>query len=105
VRELVLNRLAEYAPDLPDRLTAAQVLTPADLERQIGLTGGHIHHGEMALDQMYAMRPIPSCAQYRTPIEGLYLCGAGTHPGGGITGHSGVNAARTFMRDRRRSAG
>jgi phytoene dehydrogenase-like protein len=105
VRELVMNRLAEHAPDLPDRLKAAEVITPGDLERGIGLTGGHIHHGEMALDQMYAMRPIPSCAQYRTPIEGLYLCGAGTHPGGGITGHSGVNAARTFMRDRRRSAG
>jgi len=105
VRDLVINRLAEYASDLPDRLRAAQVLTPVDLERELGTTGGHIHHGEMALDQLYAMRPIPSCAQYRTPIEGLYLCGAGTHPGGGITGHSGVNAARTFLRDRRRSTG
>jgi phytoene dehydrogenase-like protein len=105
VREVVIDRLAEHAPDLPDRMKAAQVLTPVDLERELGTTGGHIHHGDMALDQMYAMRPIPSCAQYRTPVEGLYLCCAGTHPGGGITGHSGVNAARTFLRDRRRSAG
>jgi phytoene dehydrogenase-like protein len=102
LRAAVIGRLAEYAPDLPNRITAEQVLTPLDLEREHALTGGHVHHGDMALDQMYALRPAPACAQYRTPIDGLYLCGAGTHPGGGITGHSGVNAAHTFLRNRGR---
>lgn len=105
LRRIVIDRLAEYAPDLPRHVIAAQTLTPLDLEQEHALTGGHVHHGEMALDQLYALRPTPACAQYRTPIEGLYLCGAGTHPGGGITGHSGVNAARTFLRDARRRSG
>ena len=65
-----------------------------------GLTGGHIHHGEMALDQLYVMRPLLGWAQHRTPIAGLYLCGAGTHPGGGISGANGANAARVVLKDR-----
>ncbi len=68
------------------------MITPRDLEATYGLTGGHILHGEPSLDQLFTMRPVLGCAQYRTPIAGLYLCGAGTHPGGGITGGSGQNA-------------
>ena len=75
-------------------IVAAEVLTPADLERDWGLSGGHIHHGELTLDQLYTMRPLLGWSQYRTPIEGLWLCGAGTHPGLGLTGGSGANAAR-----------
>ena len=70
------------------------MLTPLDLEQRYGLTHGHIHHGEMALDQLFTMRPVLGQAQYRMPIAGLFLCGAGTHPGGGISGLSGRNAAR-----------
>jgi phytoene dehydrogenase-like protein len=77
------------------------VLTPIDLEREFGLTGGHIHHGELSLDQLYTMRPILGWARYRTPIAGLFLCGAGTHPGGGITGASGRNAAREILKELR----
>jgi len=97
----VLDALAIYAPDLPSLVVAAQTITPADLESQFGLTGGHVHHGEMALDQLYVMRPLLDWAQHRTPVAGLYLCGAGTHPGGGITGANGANAARVVIRDLR----
>ena len=76
-----------------------QVITPRDLESTYGLTGGHILHGEPSLDQLFTMRPVLGCAQYRTPIAALYLCGAGTHPGGGITGGSGQNAAREILKD------
>jgi phytoene dehydrogenase-like protein len=74
------------------------VLMPVDLEDVYGLSGGHIYHGEPALDQLFTMRPMLGWAQYRTPIEGLFLCGSGTHPGGGITGQSGQNAAREILR-------
>ena len=97
----VINTLARYSPDLPSLIVAAQTITPADLEREYGYSGGHIHHGEMALDQLYVMRPLLGWAQYRTPIRGLYLCGAGTHPGGGITGANGANAARVILKDLR----
>ena len=95
----VIRRLAEVAPDLPSLVVAAETLTPRDLERQLGLTGGQIFHGEHALDQLYAMRPVLGWAQHRTPITGLYLCGSGTHPGGGVTGASGVHAAQVVLRD------
>jgi phytoene dehydrogenase-like protein len=75
-----------------------QVLTPLALEETFGLTGGHIHHGELALDQLFTMRPTLGWADYRTPIDGLYLCGSGTHPGNGLTGASGRNAAREIAR-------
>ena len=77
------------------------MLTPADLEERYGLTNGHIHHGELSLDQLFTMRPILGYAQYRTPIERLFLCGAGTHPGGGVSGLSGRNAAREILRSLR----
>src|SRR5205814_9855473 len=97
--DAVLNTLADYAPNLKELIVARHVLTPLDLERTFGLTGGHIHHGEMSLDQLFAFRPIIGWAQYRTPIKGLYLCGAGTHPGGGVTGAPGHNASREVIRD------
>jgi phytoene dehydrogenase-like protein len=97
--DTVINALAEYAPGLKELIVARQVITPLDLEETYGLSGGHIHHGEMSLDQSFAFRPLIGWAQYRTPIKGLYLCGAGTHPGGGVTGQPGANAAREVIRD------
>ncbi len=99
----VVDRLSEVMPDLKSRIVTGEVLTPLDLERRVGLTGGHIFHGEHALDQLYAMRPVLGWAQHRTPIAGLYLCGAGTHPGGGVTGAPGAHAARVVLRDAGRS--
>jgi phytoene dehydrogenase-like protein len=94
----VVRTLERYAPGFSSAIDHRQVLTPADLEERYGLTGGHIHHGELALDQLFTMRPILGYARYRTPIEGLFLCGAGTHPGGGVSGLSGRNAAREILR-------
>jgi phytoene dehydrogenase-like protein len=100
--DTVIRTLAAYAPDLPGKILARQVLTPLDLEREYALTGGHPFHGELALDQLFTMRPLLDWARYRTPIPGLYLCGNGTHPGNGLTGASGANAAREVLRDFRR---
>jgi len=100
--DTVVNTLATYAPNLPDLLLHRQVITPQDLEETYGLTGGHIFHGELALDQLFTMRPVLGWARYRTPIKGLYLCGSGTHPGLGLTGASGRNAARQILKDLRR---
>jgi phytoene dehydrogenase-like protein len=79
------------------------VITPRDLENSYGLTGGHIFHGELALDQLFTMRPLLGWARYRTPLRNLYLCGSGTHPGVGMTGASGANAAKEILKDLRRS--
>ena len=95
----VLRTLDRYAPGIESRVERAQVLTPLDFEEGYGLTGGHVHHGELSLDQLFTMRPVLGWARYRTPIPGLFLCGAGTHPGGGITGGSGQNAARAILTD------
>jgi phytoene dehydrogenase-like protein len=95
----VLNVLERYAPGLRSQVVAAQVITPLDLERDYGLSGGHIFHGELALDQLFTMRPLLGWARYRTPVRGLYLCGAGTHPGYGVSGLSGLNAAREILKD------
>jgi phytoene dehydrogenase-like protein len=100
--DTVVNTLAEYAPDLPSLIEAREVITPQDLEQTYGLTGGHIFHGELALDQLFTMRPLLDWAQYRTPIKNLYLCGSGTHPGTGLTGASGANAARQIIQDLRK---
>jgi phytoene dehydrogenase-like protein len=94
----VLDLIAEYAPNIHSIVDQVQVLTPLDLERRFGLTGGNIFHGEMSLDQMFVMRPVAGWARYRTPIRGLYLCGSGTHPGGGVMGAPGYNAAREILR-------
>ncbi|HVP53479.1 MAG TPA: NAD(P)/FAD-dependent oxidoreductase [Candidatus Eisenbacteria bacterium] len=100
--DVVVHTLAEYAPDLPGKIEARQIITPKDLEQTYGLTGGHIFHGELALDQLFTMRPLLDWAQYRTPIKGLYLCGSGTHPGNGLTGGSGANAAWEIAKDLRK---
>ena len=100
--DLVIDTLAAYAPNLKSAIIHRQVLTPLDLERIYGLTEGHLYHGELTLDQILFMRPVPGWSQYRTPIDHLYLCGAGTHPGGGIAGGAGFNAAREILRDARR---
>ena len=97
--ETIVDALSEYAPELKSLMVGQRVITPLDLENNYGFRGGHIHHGEMSLDQFFAFRPVIGCAQYRTPIEGLYLCGAGTHPGSGLTGGSGLNASREIIRD------
>jgi phytoene dehydrogenase-like protein len=99
--DAVVKTLAEYAPDLPGLIEAREVITPKDLEQTYGLTGGHIFHGELALDQLFTMRPLLNWAQYLTPIKHLYLCGSGTHPGTGLTGASGANAAREILKDLR----
>jgi phytoene dehydrogenase-like protein len=101
----VLASIADYAPNVPGAVTARQVLTPLDLERTYGLTEGNIFHGDLSIDQLFFMRPVPGWARYRTPIDRLYLCGAGTHPGGGVTGAPGFNAARAVLRDLRRRRG
>jgi phytoene dehydrogenase-like protein len=97
--DAVVKALAAYAPNIRDLIVHRQVITPADLEEIYGLSGGHIFHGEHALDQLFAFRPLLGWAQYRTPIQGLYLCGSGTHPGGGITGAPGANASREIIKD------
>ncbi len=102
LRDTVVKTLAEYAPDLPGLIEGGEVITPKDLEQTYGLTGGHIFHGELALDQLFTMRPLLNWAQYRTPIKNLYLCGSGTHPGLGLTGASGANAAREIIKDLRK---
>ena len=96
---IVIDKLEAYAPGIREMIVAAQVITPVDLEQQYGLSGGHIHHGEQTLDQFFTFRPLIGWAQYRTPLKRLYLCGAGTHPGGGLTGMPGANAAREIKRD------
>ncbi len=95
----VIQKIAEYAPNVPNAIVARQVLTPLDLERTYGLTEGNIFHGDLRLEQLFFMRPVSGWSQYRTPVDGLYLCGAGTHPGGGVTGAPGHNAAHQVLRD------
>src|SRR5262245_28730271 len=99
----VVKKIAEYAPNVPKSIVARQVLTPLDLERVYGLTEGNIFHGDLSLEQLFFMRPVAGWARYRTPVGGLYLCGAGAHPGGGVTGAPGHNAAHQALRDLRRA--
>jgi phytoene dehydrogenase-like protein len=94
----VLSVLEEYAPNIRSIVVAQQVLTPLDIERRFGITGGNIFHGEMSLDQMFVMRPVAGWARYRTPVRGLYLCGSGAHPGGGVMGAPGYNCAREMLK-------
>ena len=98
----VIDVLTEYAPNIKGAILGQQVLTPLDLEREFGLTGGNIFHGEMSLDQLFFLRPVSGWARYRTPIKNLYLCGSGAHPGGGVTGIPGHNAAREILLDQQR---
>lgn len=97
----VVDTISEYAPNVKGSVIHREVLTPLDLERRFGLLGGNIFQGEMALDQLYSLRPAPQAGAYRTPVHGLYLCGSGSHPGGGVMGAPGHNAARAIVRDLR----
>ncbi|HUJ20679.1 MAG TPA: NAD(P)/FAD-dependent oxidoreductase [Bryobacteraceae bacterium] len=94
----ILNLMEEYIPNMRSIVVERQVLSPLDLERRFGITGGNIFHGEMSLDQMFVMRPVPGWAKYRMPVPGLYLCGSGAHPGGGVMGAPGYNAAREILK-------
>jgi phytoene dehydrogenase-like protein len=97
--ELVIHSLAAFAPELPGCVRSAELLVPRDIEREFRIPGGHWHHTELALDQFFMMRPVPGAAQYQTPLRGLFLCGAGCHPGGGVMGLAGRNAARQVMQE------
>jgi phytoene dehydrogenase-like protein len=96
--DTVTATLDRYAPCISESIAARQVLAPVDLETRYGLTGGHVFHGEHGLDQLLFMRPALSCGRYATPITGLFLCGSGSHPGGGITCAPGALAARTILK-------
>ncbi|MGI9202301.1 MAG: phytoene desaturase family protein [Woeseiaceae bacterium] len=93
----VIRTIERYAPDIASRITASELLTPADIEKEFHITGGHWHHGELTMDQFMFVRPVNGAAQYRMPIDGLFLCGAGAHPGGGVSGAAGRNAARAIL--------
>jgi phytoene dehydrogenase-like protein len=95
--DAALDTLERFAPGLQGSIVAAELLTPADMEREFRMSGGHWHHGDLAFDQFLMVRPVPGAAQYRTPLEGLFLCGAGCHPGGGVMGVAGRNAARQVL--------
>jgi phytoene dehydrogenase-like protein len=100
--DLVIDTVAEHAPNLKRAIVGRQVLSPLDLEREFGLVGGDIFHGALHLDQIFSLRPAAGYADYRMPVPGLYLCGSGAHPGGGVTGLPGRNAARAILRDLKR---
>lgn len=99
VADRAIDKLTSYFPNLKDSIVHREVLSPLDLERLLGITGGHALHGDMGFDQLFTLRPVRGWSDYRTPIENLYLCGAGTHPGGGVTGANGHNCAREVIRD------
>jgi phytoene dehydrogenase-like protein len=96
--EKIIDTISQYSPNIRDNILHSELLTPLDIEKEFNLTGGHWHHGELALDQMLMMRPTYEAAQYRTPIDKLYLCSAGCHPGGGIMGAAGYNAAKEIIK-------
>jgi phytoene dehydrogenase-like protein len=100
--DAVIDTIAEFAPNIRDIILHRQVLTPLDLEREFGLTEGNIFHGELSLEQLFFLRPAPGWAKYRTPVPGLYLCGSGAHPGGGIMAAPGRNAAWAVIKDAQR---
>ena len=95
----IIDTVTKYAPNFKDSVVGQQILSPLDLENTFGLTGGDIFHGRLSLDQFFSTRPALGYADYRTPIKNLYICGSGAHPGGGVTGAPGHNAAREILRD------
>ena len=99
-QEVVLKQLERYAPGIRAQLLAVELLTPVDIERDFRISGGHWHHGELTIDQALMLRPVPGAARYAMPVGGLYLCGAGCHPGGGVSGAAGRNAARALLAER-----
>ncbi len=104
VADLMIDTVTRFAPNFRDAVVGRRALSPLDLEREFGLVGGDIFHGALTLDQLFSMRPVLGHGSYRAPLRGLYLCGSGTHPGGGVTGVPGHNAAREILRDARRRA-
>jgi phytoene dehydrogenase-like protein len=105
VADVMIDTVTRHAPNFRRSVVGRRALSPLDLEREFGLTGGDIFHGALSLDQLFATRPVLGHGSYRAPIPGLYLCGSGTHPGGGVTGVPGHNAAREILRDLRRRRG
>jgi phytoene dehydrogenase-like protein len=101
VADLMIDTVAAYAPNFKRAVLGRQILSPLDLERTFGLIGGDIFHGALSLDQIFSARPMLGHARYRGPLPGLYMCGSGTHPGGGVTGAPGHNAAREILTDLR----
>ena len=97
--DAVIDLVTRYAPNFRTSVLGRRVLTPLDLERNFGLVGGDIFHGKLSLNQLFSARPVLGHADYRMPVKGLYLCGSGAHPGGGVTGVPGHNAAREIIRD------
>ena len=95
--KVILSTLKKYMPDIEQRIMASELLTPADIESEFHMTGGHWHHAELTLDQFLFVRPVNGAAQYKLPVDGVWLCGAGTHPGGGVSGAAGRNAARAIL--------
>jgi phytoene dehydrogenase-like protein len=102
VADVMIDTVTEFAPNFRASVLGRRILTPLDLEREFGLVGGDIFHGALSLDQLFSARPVLGHADYRMPVRGLYLCGAGAHPGGGVTGIPGRNAAREILRDVKR---
>jgi phytoene dehydrogenase-like protein len=100
--DAVIDQVTRFAPNFRSAVLGRRVLTPLDLEREFGLVGGDIFHGKLTLNQLFSARPILGHGDYRMPLKGLYLCGAGAHPGGGVTGVPGHNAAREILRDSRK---
>ena len=100
----VVELLGQYAPNLPGAIEWRFALSPVDLEERFGLTGGHIFHGELSPGQLFANRPLPGWSGYRTPVRNLYLCGSGTHPGGGVMGAPGHNAAQAILSSQEKEA-
>jgi phytoene dehydrogenase-like protein len=101
VADLMIDTVNQHAPNFKAAVIARQILSPLDLERTFGLVAGDIFHGALALDQLFAARPMLGYGHYRSPLRGIYMCGSGTHPGGGVTGAPGHNAARTVLADLR----
>jgi phytoene dehydrogenase-like protein len=101
--DTVINTIAQHSPNFKELILHAEIRTPWDIENEVGLTEGNIFQGELTMDQLLFNRPVPGYAQYRTPVRGVYMCGSSTHPGGGVMGAPGANAARAVLRDLGRS--
>ena len=95
----MINTIARHSPNFKDLILHAEIRTPWDIENEVGLTEGNIFQGELTMDQLLFNRPVPGYAQYRAPVKGMYMCGSSTHPGGGVMGAPGANAARAVLRD------
>jgi phytoene dehydrogenase-like protein len=99
VADLIINTVNRYAPNFKASILGRQIKSPLDIERDLGMVGGDIFHGRLHLDQLFSLRPIAGHADYRMPVESLYLCGSGAHPGGGVTGLPGRNCAAEMLKD------